>query len=162
MNTSLTRLSFSTKLMVQERRERADVNDTWKHDLFETEGRRDERRPSSPPRNRRPFRPRTFKIFLENMSYDVIEEDIRDLLQKYESQIVNVRIEYDKAGRSEGRGFVLFREEDAADSAMREFDGVDISGRALKITRPMVVAEEPRRRSYDSKPYQRREMNKRW
>ena len=135
---------------------RGNINDTWKHDLYEDENpvaaaaddndddvrsdvtmrdadsdpqRRSRSRDadSDPQRRsrsrdaddrrvirnqRRDRKIRGTKVLIENLNYEILESDLRTLFHKHD--LKTVRLEYDQAGRSIGRGYVIFASEQAA------------------------------------------------
>jgi THO complex subunit 4 len=48
--------------------------------------------------------------------------------------VVDVRIKYDRAGRSEGIAFVSYRRTSDANQAIREFDGANAKGQPIRLT----------------------------
>lgn len=82
------------------------------------------------------------KLYIGNLSFAVKDEDLSDAFASY-GNIVSVRVVMDRdSGRSKGFGFVEFESDSAADKAIDEMNGKEISGRAINVSeaRP----QEPR------------------
>ena len=72
-------------------------------------------------------------IYVGNCSYDVTEEQLRDLFAAYgEVDSVNVIRDRD-TGRPRGFAFVEMSDSAAAKAAIEGVNGTDLGGRALKV-----------------------------
>lgn len=88
------------------------------------------------------------KIYVGNMSYDVTEEDLRELFETV-GQVAFVTIIKDKfSNRSKGFGFVEMPDKAEAESAITNLNGKELQGRALNINeaRPRPEGDRGRRR----------------
>jgi cold-inducible RNA-binding protein len=73
------------------------------------------------------------KLFVGNLSFDVIENDLQDLFAQAGS-VNSVDIMQDRAtGRSRGFGFVEMATEADTAKAISMFNGKDFKGRALTV-----------------------------
>lgn len=78
------------------------------------------------------------------MSLKYLRQDQSDLLQELFSRIgdvVDVKLRYDRAGRSEGVAFVNYNRVRDANEAIREFDGANAKGQPIRLT----LLPQPRR-----------------
>ena len=73
------------------------------------------------------------KLYVGNLSYDVDQSDLEQLLSQFGEVEEAVVISDRMSGRSKGFGFVTMAEDDAANTAISELDGKDYAGRALKV-----------------------------
>jgi len=72
-------------------------------------------------------------IFVGNISYDVNEQEVRQILSTI-GQVVNFRIVHDRdTGRPKGFGFCEFAEVSSVDMAIRNLNGYELHGRPLRI-----------------------------
>ncbi|NNC87409.1 MAG: RNA-binding protein [Akkermansiaceae bacterium] len=72
-------------------------------------------------------------IFVGNISYEAAEDDLQKLFEQY-GTVEKVRIINDRdTGRSKGFGFVTMSDSNAAEEAMRNLDGADLCGRAIRV-----------------------------
>lgn len=73
------------------------------------------------------------KLYVGNLSFNVTEEDLRELFAKY-GEVTSVSLLKDKfSGRSRGFAFVELANNEEADKAISELNGQDLQGRALRI-----------------------------
>ncbi len=73
------------------------------------------------------------KIYVGNCSYDVTEEQLRDLFILY-GELGTVKIIKDRdTGRPRGFAFVEMPDASAAKAAIKGVDGTDLGGRTLKV-----------------------------
>ncbi|MFW5755529.1 MAG: RNA recognition motif domain-containing protein [Tangfeifania sp.] len=83
-------------------------------------------------------------IYVGNLPYSVVEEDLREIFEEY-GEVASVKIINDKlTGRSKGFGFVEMDDDDEARKAIEELNNADLSGRNIKVN-------ESRPRSNDSR-----------
>lgn len=81
-------------------------------------------------------------LFVGNFSWNLNEEDMREVFAPY-GEIESVRLITDKfSGRSKGFGFVKFVNEEDAEKALEELNGKEVDGREIvvNVARP----REPR------------------
>jgi cleavage stimulation factor subunit 2 len=85
----------------------------------------------NPQKNR--FKLIIFQVFVGNISYDVTEEQIKQVFSKA-GQIVHFRLVHDRdTGRPKGFGFCEFTDPATAAAAIRIFNGHDLNGRPLRV-----------------------------
>jgi len=73
------------------------------------------------------------KIHVANLEYSVSEDNLREVFSKV-GMVKTVVIHYDKSGRSKGTANVTFARKSDAMSAISKFNGVEIEGRAIRLT----------------------------
>jgi len=74
-------------------------------------------------------------IYVGNISYSMKEEDLENLFKEY-GTVTSVKIITDKySGRSKGFSFVEMENEEEANTAIKELDGKEVSGRSLKVNK---------------------------
>jgi RNA recognition motif-containing protein len=73
------------------------------------------------------------KIYVGNLPFSVGFKELTSLFEKF-GEIQEAVVISDKfSGKSKGFGFVTFADDKAADKAVKEMDGKDAEGRALKV-----------------------------
>ena len=80
-----------------------------------------------------------FKIYVGNLPYTVTGDSLKELFSKA-GTVKSATVITDKfSGRSKGFGFVEMGSEEEMNAAIKEFDGFEMEGRALKVNqaRPM-------------------------
>jgi RNA recognition motif-containing protein len=80
-------------------------------------------------------------IYVGNCSYDVTEEQLRELFAAY-GEVGSVKVITDRdTGRPRGFAFVEMPDASAARAAIKGVDGTDLGGRPLKVSeaRPKAV-----------------------
>ncbi|KAJ4514348.1 hypothetical protein HRR83_002003 [Exophiala dermatitidis] len=124
------------------RDERTNLDNDWVHDRYDDEpdsrdydrprGRYDRKgvrdRVPEPDRN-----PPPAKLRVDNLHYDLTEEDIYDLFERI-APVMDAKLRYDRAGRSEGVAFVTYQHVADARTAIREFDGANAKGQPIRLT----------------------------
>ncbi|KAH8905437.1 RNA-binding domain-containing protein [Coniochaeta sp. PMI_546] len=128
-------------------RARLTSSSEWVHDKFDDNGGRR----SNGPRRRSPEHfgdSRGTRIRVENIHYELTEEDLDGLFKRI-GPIQNLRLVYDRAGRSEGVAFVTYESHQDAKDAIREFDGANAAGQPIRLTL-MPSGPAPRRNPFDS------------
>lgn len=76
------------------------------------------------------------KLYVGNLSYDVTEQQLRDLFSQA-GEITDLALISDRStGQSKGFGFVEMATDEAAQDAITRFNGYDALG-----NRPLVVSE---------------------
>jgi cleavage stimulation factor subunit 2 len=72
-------------------------------------------------------------VFVGNISYDVTEEQLKQVFTQV-GQVIHFRLVHDRdTGRPKGFGFCEFAEPQMADAAIRNLNGVDLNGRPLRV-----------------------------
>ncbi len=72
-------------------------------------------------------------IYVGNLPYNVVEEDLREIFEEY-GEVASVKIISDKlTGRSKGFGFVEMEQEQEARKAIDELNNAELSGRNIKV-----------------------------
>ncbi|MHB9030213.1 MAG: RNA recognition motif domain-containing protein [Candidatus Latescibacterota bacterium] len=73
------------------------------------------------------------RIYVGNLSFNVVEEDLRELFQEF-GQVESVNIITDNyTGQSKGFGFVEIPNRDEALKAIEGLNGKEVKGRALTV-----------------------------
>ena len=74
------------------------------------------------------------KIFVGGLSFDTTDDGLREAFARF-GEITEHKVITDRAtGRSRGFGFVTFAEDSAASTAIAEMNGVELDGRAIKVS----------------------------
>jgi cold-inducible RNA-binding protein len=87
------------------------------------------------------------RLFVGNLPFSMTEDSLKALFE-IAGPVAMVRIVIDReTGRPKGFGFVEFEQPEAATTAIAEFSGRTIAGRALVVSeaRPREAAGAPRR-----------------
>lgn len=72
-------------------------------------------------------------IYVANLSFDMRDEDLKELFVRY-GEVHSVKIIMDKmTNRSRGFGFVEMTEDAAGRKAVAELDGATVDGRPIKV-----------------------------
>jgi cold-inducible RNA-binding protein len=83
-------------------------------------------------------------IYVGNLSYGITEEDLRALFAEF-GDVSSAKLIIDReTNRSKGFGFVEMSSNDAANKAIDELNGREVSGRALRVTEARPREERPR------------------
>ncbi len=73
------------------------------------------------------------KLYVGNLSYDITDEQLRDLFTPF-GEPDSARVITDRdSGRSKGFGFVEFSDDSQARAAMSALNGKEVGGRALTV-----------------------------
>lgn len=80
-------------------------------------------------------------VEITNLSYDVSSDDLKRLLGG-DGDLLKVHIAFDRSGRSEGTAKAVFESREAANRAIRDFDGAELEGQVLSLA---IVANEASR-----------------
>ncbi len=86
------------------------------------------------------------KVYVGNLPFSVDDEKLREIFSSY-GEIEEATVIKDKySGRSKGFGFVTFKGEESAQSAISEMNDKEVEGRRLKVNeaKPM-DPDAPRR-----------------
>lgn len=87
-------------------------------------------------------------IYVGNLTYDVTENDLRDLFGEH-GTVSKVNIIMDKmTGKSKGFAFVEMDNDTAGQKAIDELNGADLQGRNLKVNLARPREERPARKSW--------------
>ena len=74
------------------------------------------------------------RLYVGNLPFSVDETTLRSLFEQNERTVAEVKLITDRdTGRPRGFGFVEMGSSDDADKAIRELDGYELEGRALKV-----------------------------
>ncbi len=74
-------------------------------------------------------------IYVGNLSYEVTEDDLREVFQEYGS-VKRVYLPTDReSGRMRGFGFVEMETEEEEDNAIETLDGASWMGRNMKVNK---------------------------
>jgi RNA recognition motif-containing protein len=85
-------------------------------------------------------------IYVGSLSYDVTEDDVRDVFSPY-GEISSISIIKDKfSGKSKGFGFVEMPKQEEAEEAIKCLDESDMKGRNIKVNEAKPREERPKRR----------------
>ena len=72
-------------------------------------------------------------IYVGNISYDMTEEDLRELFAAY-GEVESTKIITDReTGRSKGFGFVEMENDNEAEAAIEELNNKEIQSRNIKV-----------------------------
>ena len=72
-------------------------------------------------------------IFVGNLDFNNGEDELRQIFEAY-GQVDRVSILTDReTGRSRGFGFVEMATDEAAEAAIKKFNGRDLKGRAIRV-----------------------------
>jgi len=72
-------------------------------------------------------------VFVGNIPYEATEEQIEDIFRQV-GPVVSFRLVFDReTGKPKGYGFVEYKDSQTALSAMRNLNGTEINGRALRV-----------------------------
>ncbi|EME44842.1 hypothetical protein DOTSEDRAFT_70785 [Dothistroma septosporum NZE10] len=118
------------------RDEPANLDEDWTHDRYEDDrhDRRDRRAPA--PYDDRPSRhgglPGGTKIRVDNLHYELTEEDLRDLFERI-GPTTSVRLLYDRADRSLGTAYVIYEDPRDARQAVDDFNGQMANGQPIRL-----------------------------
>lgn len=74
------------------------------------------------------------KLYVGNLNYNTNEESLRQLFGANGREVASVSVIMDReTGRSRGFAFVEMANDEFAQQALKELDGADLDGRALRI-----------------------------
>ncbi|MBD0333318.1 MAG: RNA-binding protein [Chitinophagaceae bacterium] len=72
-------------------------------------------------------------IYVSNLSFNVSDEDLREIFTEY-GEVTSAKVITDKvSGRSRGYGFVELSSNDAANKAIAELDNATVEGRNIRV-----------------------------
>ena len=85
------------------------------------------------------------KLYVGSLSYDTIEDTLKDLFSQY-GEVTSVMIIVDKmSGRSKGFGFVEMSSDEDAQKAIDALNGSDFEGRKIIVNEARPREERSRR-----------------
>ncbi|KAA0183345.1 hypothetical protein HAZT_HAZT001051 [Hyalella azteca] len=111
--------------LYQFKRESSMGNGRWTHDMFR--GGDSGLLPPPPLMGMG-----TFKLNINNLDFGVTDSDIRELFQEF-GDMQSAAVHYDRSGRSLGSAQVIFGRQSDAVKAMKQYNGVHLDGRPMKI-----------------------------
>ncbi|GAB6020256.1 Cleavage stimulation factor subunit 2 [Chamberlinius hualienensis] len=75
-------------------------------------------------------------VYVGNISYGATEDQLRDIFSEV-GPVINFRLMYDRqTGRPRGYGFCEFQDAEAPLVAVRNLNGFELNGRALRVDLP--------------------------
>ncbi len=87
-------------------------------------------------------------IYVGNLTYEVSENDLRDLFGEH-GTVTKVNVIMDKmTGKSKGFAFVEMENDADGQTAIDELNGADLQGRNLKVNLARPREERPARKSW--------------
>ncbi|HJS52980.1 MAG TPA: hypothetical protein VJ765_00510 [Chitinophagaceae bacterium] len=91
-------------------------------------------------------------IYVSNLGFNVKDEDLKGLFKDY-GNVASAKVIIDKlSNQSRGFGFVEMSDENAAQKAVKELNGIMVDGRSIKVSeaRPK---EDRGNRDFNSRRY---------
>ncbi|MCJ1481877.1 hypothetical protein MMC06_002037 [Schaereria dolodes] len=141
------------------REDSTNIDTDWLHDKYEDDP--ESRRPAKGPRNRRMVdryspehdtTPQGTKLKIENLHYDLTEDDLEDLFTKI-GPVLSTSLRFDRAGRSSGTAFVTYASSSDARLAIREFDGANANGQPIRLTLLPSASSDARGKAVTRNPF---------
>ncbi|KAL2918074.1 hypothetical protein HK105_202488 [Polyrhizophydium stewartii] len=100
----------------------------WGHDGFEA-GSGAAAAPVIAP----PAKDMTQKVKISNLYHNVSREDLEELFWMPDGLLVSAKLSYDSSGRSNGWGELVFINREIAQTAIKQFNGVELDGEPMRI-----------------------------
>lgn len=89
-------------------------------------------------------------IYVSNLSFAVVDEDLKSYFAEY-GDVSSAKVIMDKyTNRSKGFGFVEMSDDAAAQKAIAELDGATVDGRSIKVSVAKPKEERPARPAYSN------------
>lgn len=105
----------------------------WQNDMYDNDGETQRSAQRDTSRNSMaPTGPST-KVLVENLHWNVTEPELNELFSTI-GQIKSAKIQFDNAGRSEGKGHVEFFKVEDATASVEQFHGRDLDELTLSVT----------------------------
>ena len=83
------------------------------------------------------------KLYVGNLSFEVTENDLRDMLSEH-GPVNEINVIMDKmTGRARGFAFVTMNTQEGADAAIQKLNGKEWKGRALTVNEARPREERP-------------------
>jgi cold-inducible RNA-binding protein len=85
------------------------------------------------------------KLFIGNLSFNLTEEDLKEMFSKHGS-VVSVAIPTDReSGRKRGFAFVEMETQAEAEAAVKQLNGLTVDGRQIAVNPSQPREDGPRR-----------------
>ncbi|RMD40448.1 hypothetical protein DV735_g4706, partial [Chaetothyriales sp. CBS 134920] len=118
--------------LVDRRESRRDDRRDDRRDNRRNDRRDDRRAPRDERYDEDRDRATAARLRVDNLHYDLTEDDIYELFTRI-APVADVKMRYDRAGRSEGTAFVTYEHVADARQAIREFDGANAKGQPIRL-----------------------------
>jgi len=73
------------------------------------------------------------RLYVGNLSFDATAEDLREIFSETGEVLDSIIVTRPGGGRPRGFGFVTMANEAEGEEAIRQLDGQQVAGRALKV-----------------------------
>ncbi|KAB0405361.1 hypothetical protein E2I00_014457, partial [Balaenoptera physalus] len=92
-------------------------------------------------------------VFVGNIPYEATEQQLKDIFSEV-GPVVSFRLVYDReTGKPKGSGFCEYQDQETALSAMRNLNGCEFSGRALRVDNAASKENKEELKSLGTSPY---------
>ncbi|WBW75452.1 THO complex subunit Tho4 [Schizosaccharomyces osmophilus] len=106
-------------------------NEPWQHDLNQEDDSSENLKYGHKGRDRNSFSESLHTVVIENLHYELSEENIRSLLSDFHPH--SIVVDYDRAGRSEGTCRALFFSKEEATTAVDSLEGHFVNDQPIKL-----------------------------